>query len=230
MKQIEAIYIAGKMEDDIWRHNFFDSYDAHGDHTFQLGYNPLTILQGASWPIQSNVTVCGLRYTGPFFVDVYGGHGYGYMDGEAYGSNVGNIDRYKREDQLKEKENSVQMWCFSAIQQADLVFAWIDGIDCYGTIAEIGYAKALGKVIWIAGPRRYDDMWFVYRMADETVFTNQRENTTAAEIFRDLLQKYRHMHRQFASPIEQAFWDAWIATSDSSHQLKIGRASCRERV
>ena len=96
MKQIEAIYIAGKMEDDIWRHNFFDSYDAHGDHTFQLGYNPLTILQGASWPIQSNVTVCGLRYTGPFFVDVYGGHGYGYMDGEAHGSNVGNIDRYKR--------------------------------------------------------------------------------------------------------------------------------------
>ncbi len=191
MKEIEAIYIAGKMEDDNWRHKFFDKYDAPGDHAFQLGYNPLTIGHGDSWPVKGNVTVCGLTYTGPFFVDVYGGHGYGYTDGEAHGSNIEDVNSYKHVERLEEKRKQVQQWCFHAIQQADLVFAWVDGIDCYGTIAEIGYAKALGKVIWIAGPRRYDDLWFVYRMADETVFTNQRGNTSAAEVFRNLLRKHR---------------------------------------
>jgi nucleoside 2-deoxyribosyltransferase len=46
-----------------------------------------------------------------------------------------------------------------------VVYAWIDTLDCYGTIVELGYAKALEKEIWIAGPRRFRDMWFVYELA-----------------------------------------------------------------
>ena len=37
----------------------------------------------------------------------------------------------------------------SQLQQADLVFAWLDGFDAYGTIAEIGYATAVGIPIYI---------------------------------------------------------------------------------
>jgi len=214
MKHIEAVYIAGKMEDDMWRHQFFDAYDAPEDHMYQLQWNPLTIGSGDPWPTKSEVTVCGLTYTGPFFVDVYGGHGYGYIDGEAHGSNVEKAGYYERVEDLEEKRNQVQQWCFRAIQRADLVFAWIDGIDCYGTIAEIGYAKAMGKLIWIASPRRYDDLWFVYCMADETVFISQQhESAVPAEIFRNLLHEYRRVHRHFDSPIEQAFWDAWVAAA-----------------
>jgi hypothetical protein len=54
--------------------------------------------------------------------------------------------------------------CCNAIKRSDLVFAWIDANDCYGTVAELGYAKALGKEVWIAGPRRFRDMWLVYEM------------------------------------------------------------------
>lgn len=190
MKRLEAIYIAGKMEDDEWRFQFFDPHNVPDDHAYQQGYHPFTIEHRASWPAKSHVTVCGLAYTGPFFVDVYGGHGYGYMDGDAHGSNIDSADSYKSVKALEAKRRLVQQWCFSAIQRADLVFAWIDGIDCYGTIAEIGYAKAVGKLIWIAGPRRYDEMWFVYQMADETVFVNQGVTATPAQVFRDLLRSY----------------------------------------
>jgi hypothetical protein len=193
MKQMETIYVAGKMENDDWRYAFFDVYDAPEGRSYQLGWHPITIEGESSWPVRSKGTVCGLTYTGPFFVDVYGGHGYGYMDGDAHGSNISDSGRYEDEEALEEKRKEVQQWCFRAIQQADLVFAWIDGIDCYGTLAEIGYAKAMGKVIWIASPRRYEDIWFIYRMADQTIFINQGGYATPAEICRDLLSQYRHI-------------------------------------
>lgn len=59
----------------------------------------------------------------------------------------------------------VSRLCSDAISRSSIVFAWIDELDCYGTISEIGYAAALGKEIWIAGPRLYRDMWFVYQYA-----------------------------------------------------------------
>lgn len=46
------------------------------------------------------------------------------------------------------------------------MFAWIDTTDCYGTIAELGFARGMKKRIVIAGPEWFDDLWFVYEMAD----------------------------------------------------------------
>jgi hypothetical protein len=58
----------------------------------------------------------------------------------------------------------------SGIKKSDLVFAWIDREDCHGTIAEIGYAVAAGKSLIIAGPKKFDEFWFVYSLATATVF------------------------------------------------------------
>lgn len=63
--------------------------------------------------------------------------------------------------------------CAAAIRRSDLLFAWIDELDCYGTIAEIGFAAALGKMIWIAGSRRFRDMWFVYEQASRIEFSDR---------------------------------------------------------
>jgi hypothetical protein len=57
-----------------------------------------------------------------------------------------------------------------AIQNCDVFFAWIETVDCYGTIAEIGYAHGINKDIWIASPRRIEDMWLAYGMATRTSF------------------------------------------------------------
>lgn len=57
------------------------------------------------------------------------------------------------------------------IDQADVVFAWLDDPTAYGTIAEIGYAYAKGKPVWIYYPFEafdapwYPDMWFSRSMS-----------------------------------------------------------------
>lgn len=59
--------------------------------------------------------------------------------------------------------------CTSQIDRADVVFAFINGTSSYGTLAEIGFAFALGKPIYIlfACEELAMAMWFVARMATE---------------------------------------------------------------
>jgi nucleoside 2-deoxyribosyltransferase len=52
------------------------------------------------------------------------------------------------------------------IRRADAVFAYIDREEAYGSAVEIGYAKAIGKPIFVGfspdAPWQ-DDMWFAAR-------------------------------------------------------------------
>src|SRR5581483_9440880 len=93
-------------------------------------------------------------YVGPFFLSCDHGcyhgpssHGYGY-----------GPDAQHR---------LVSGLCLGALHRADLIFAWIDSRDCYGTLVELGYAKSMGKRIVIAGPRYFKDLWFCYALASE---------------------------------------------------------------
>jgi hypothetical protein len=56
-----------------------------------------------------------------------------------------------------------------SIRKCDMLFAFIDSEDCYGTLAEIGFAHALGKSIYIVFdyPLRYRmrDYWFITQCA-----------------------------------------------------------------
>jgi hypothetical protein len=63
------------------------------------------------------------------------------------------------------------------IDRADFFFAWIDDLTCYGTLAEIGYARAKYVFVAIGGPTLFDDLWFAYQMADLTLI---RKNPTVA--------------------------------------------------
>jgi len=215
IKAIESIYIAGKMENE-WRIGLFDEYDPTNDHAHQWGCNPITIEHGDAWPEHSHMHVCGLRYTGPFFVELCGGHGFSYFEGEEHGGNNGHPSHCAT---LEDRRQEVQQWCLQAIAKADLVLAWIDCIDCYGTIAEIGYAKALGKIIWIAGPTRYDDLWFVYQMGDIVDFFYGGESLR--EIIAGRIHDFQQLHRHFDSPIEQAFWDGWFSTTQNAGNFEL---------
>ena len=205
MKAIKSIYVAGKMENDAWRRELFDPYPrSDSDHAWQLGYNPVTVSDAARWPRSTDPEtgnlysgnygtglICGLAYTGPFFVDLNGGHGFSYYDGAEHGANVDTSDHARQHGaQLEDSRKEVQSLCFQAIARADVLFAYIDCIDCYGTIAEIGYAKALGKIIWIAGSRRYDDLWFVYSMANEQPLFQNYSDTSLKEFLSSNLERY----------------------------------------
>lgn len=49
------------------------------------------------------------------------------------------------------------------IHEADYVFAWVDDDQCFGTLVEIGFARALGKKIFIGIPPHIEprgELWF----------------------------------------------------------------------
>lgn len=89
-------------------------------------------------------------------------------------------------------------FCCDAIEQCDVFFAWIDDLTCYGTLAEIGYARALKKPIWIAGPHKIihvgdywndgqihgnpysSDLWFACAMADRILEVDDDTHPLAA--------------------------------------------------
>jgi very-short-patch-repair endonuclease len=101
--------------------------------------------------------------------------------------------------------------CLRAIDHAHIVFAWLDDITAYGTLVELGYAKAKGKTIWLAGRREKlgDDednnpLWFAYQLADEVMLEEGESFTPSFALELLLRNPY-----QFDSPIEQSFWNTW---------------------
>lgn len=166
------IYLAGKVTDASWRVEC---------------ERRLVALPPAGWaPVfdpEFPVVPLGIgdhMMTGPFFINCghseigcyrmqENGHGMGADDCGCGGSDTS-------------RSNVVRM-CLNAIERSDVLFAWIDQDSCYGTLAEIGYAKALGKIVWIAGPSQYvrvgpddnhgenpiSDLWFACSMADELI-------------------------------------------------------------
>lgn len=67
------------------------------------------------------------------------------------------------------RQERVVALCQEAIRQSDVVFAWLDSTDAYGTLVELGYARALQKQVWVAGPSDFPDLWFAYQTADRVL-------------------------------------------------------------
>lgn len=73
------------------------------------------------------------------------------------------------------QQRHVVQAALAGIRHADLVFAYLNTADCYGTIAEIGYAAALGKSVYIVDRDELQnapeplvddgDFWFVRHLA-----------------------------------------------------------------
>jgi len=71
----------------------------------------------------------------------------------------------------KEHETVVDK-CLKQIDFADIVFAWLDSEYSYGTLVEIGYARAKGKRVVVGVSNTLSssyDMWFAQQVADTCV-------------------------------------------------------------
>lgn len=136
------IYLAGKITPDSrqgrdWRFEVVRGLDA------SLGYAPP---RSKAWPILPGAIFERFDYVGPFFTDLsdcWGGHGGGLCFPHA--TNVSQMPGWKHGGDTPYMREIVVQRCLHAIDSADLVFAWIDTLDCYGTLFELGYARALGK-------------------------------------------------------------------------------------
>jgi len=136
------VYCAGKMREECWRLKLVPELQ---EHHWSLGHLP-----------QAHFI-----YVGPFFVRC--NHGCNQQP-NSHGNDLGcwpDRDADKQE---------VGRLCREAISNADLVFCFIDSLDCYGTIAEIERANTLGKPVVIAfahgiATEDNNEMWFVCTLA-----------------------------------------------------------------
>lgn len=215
--KFKSVYLAGKIGRNDWR------------HTIVEGLGEIVVSEREdSWPILDNVIFDCLDYTGPYFSS--GGHGAAHgEDSHGVFANLGDYDNHGCLVDYPRREWTVNC-CKEAISQTDLVFAWIDDASCYGTLVELGYAKALNKLIWIAGPTRYHDLWFGYEMANELWFVDELDERLyskfgAEDMLIFMLSHHGKKHYAFNSPIEQRFWSNWTRDSwiDLIPQYPIGK-------
>lgn len=177
------IYLAGKIAHHDWRHDVVKNLS----RTLQGGCVEIHD-KPDQWPVLQD-TVWGFNYVGPFFV----ADDHGCFHGENSHGVGADHDEY-----LGATPDDTLRWCMDAISRTDIFFAWIECTTCYGTLAEIGYAKALGKTIWIAGKRDLvssaeSPLWFAIKMADLIL---SEDWLTPEVALRMLISKYEYDNQQ----------------------------------
>lgn len=150
MKKIN-IYLAGKISHRDWRQQIVD---IRNGVMYQGDYN-VSKIKNLKLSYNNDIDIVG-----PFFLSCdhscYHGennHGLGInCPNGCYGENTFT-------------EKQVNYICLSQIRRADVVFAYIDDTTCYGSLFELGYAKALNKPIFILYNLKnrdlLKDMWFI---------------------------------------------------------------------
>jgi len=175
---IRVLYLAGKITRDRWRDEIIKdwSFENHSEFT----WDACSQFCGNEWQIAKCAATASngsrLDYSGPWWSDLEDGCGHGEASscGEphAYGNCYAHGHGYQ--GYLVDPERSMRLVSRNvqiAINECDLLFAWINSDDCFGTIFEIGMAVALGKTVVVASPPAFDhhQMWLCRRFATKCV-------------------------------------------------------------
>ncbi|MFF5537802.1 DUF559 domain-containing protein [Streptomyces cinerochromogenes] len=206
-----SIYLAGKIGPGDWRYDLI-GYRLRGAWEVD-DHHP-----SEPWPVLKRGVLGFFDYVGPYFVS--DDHGCGHGPNTHGCGNDGAVPCFTYEN--LPKRNQVRELCLSAIDTADIVFAWLDDLTAYGTLVEIGYAKGRGKTIVIAAPETpqtfgwlseanevgigiadsaTNDLWFAFSCASSTI---------AAATPLEALKEVVRLSPDLESPIEQAFWGAYV--------------------
>lgn len=240
----KRIYLAGKISKGDWRETVVSSTQWPNDVDYSvLNGGELTGGRGVaaygacgdtryigSWPVLENSVLGVFDYVGPFFI----GCDHGCFHGDNTNGSIETYCYYDEDgevsDELEQAHGQqtadpftfhqfmVRELCLSSIKIADVVFAWIDSPDAFGTFTELGYACALGKEIWIAGPEYMPDMWFVYAASPG----NFKVTQTPLAALQEFIAERRYIPRpKFDSPIEEKFWDAWQRAGGAARAVEL---------
>jgi hypothetical protein len=145
--ELPRVYLAGKIRKNCWRHRLVSGLRAHH---WSLGPLP-----------QERFT-----YIGPFFVGC--DHGCFHRP-NSHGNRTGSGIALCPTQNANKRE--IARLCRESVGNADLVFCFIDSLDCFGTLAEIERAHTLGIRVVIAfapgiASANDNDMWFVCTSAN----------------------------------------------------------------
>lgn len=170
------IFLAGKVDTDsgAWRDGIVGKSwsEAFQDHVprWQLYFSKHDFddhreISSGSWPVSVNRFVLGLHeYVGPYrttYIGVDSKYS-GFAHGNERPGGHGVLDSGEQVHIVRE--------CHQAIERSDMVFAYINTPDCFGTLAEIGLAVAMGKYVHVAvnasAQWEGDDYWYPELLAD----------------------------------------------------------------
>lgn len=191
------IYLAGKIAVNDWRHDIVAHLAGEGSN------EPGRILADRIRGPHNHLH----DYTGPYFTSM--GHGGDHGD-----NSHGNGLAYYGNAQERARVVNV---CLRGIQECDMVFAWLDTLDAFGTLAEIGFAVNAGKRVYISGPQKYPDLWFVYELARQSGGGFYGPDKTPKDGLDVALVLASHVGVEVLpelSPIEQRFYDSWLVTAN----------------
>lgn len=194
-----AFYLAGKISKNDWRHEIVNGLRGSV-------YEPMQ----ENWPILPGAIRGWADYTGPYALSC--DHGCYHAAGD-HGVSIGDNEGCSGPSIPRDRLVSL---CLNAIKAADIVFAWVEEDDCYGTLCEVGYAAGHGVKVVTASrdPSLYpfqewhEDMWFVRHLS---TITHLYADTPAEAFNRLSLAAYRHsLLNSVESPIEKMFLEAVI--------------------
>lgn len=150
------------------------------------------------WPILRNAVMETHDYVGPYRQTITpepGNSNTGYFHGVESRGGHGKMD--------SDDQQAIVAACMAGIDLCDMLFAYINTADCYGTLCEIGYARARNKfVAVVAAPmvEGIDDMWFAGLLSN-FYFAPTREDLTEKETLeRAFLEAASHFSARKAKP------------------------------
>ncbi len=166
-RPIRRVYLAGKITGTRWRDEIVTegwSFENHSAIDFDISEGKWSTIKNCL-PIPDGRR---LDMTGPFWRGTnLGGHSdIGYTAGPHAFTEVRDDEPHEGAAwpaDLPALVNEIR----SAIGWSDLLFAWIDSQDCFGTLVEIGFAAALSKVIVVAWPNGFDmsELWIARELS-----------------------------------------------------------------
>lgn len=162
----KRLYFAGKIKKNDWRHDLAPN------------------LRGLIYPSDDDSTLFDPEFTldcdnfiygGPFFVSCDHGCFHGPANhGVGIVLNEGGDDPVHGRF-IAERRAAIFNINAARLKHADRVFAYLEDVDCYGTLVELGMAAAWGKPIAIGVARsvdleRCDDLWMAMQTAGRRLY------------------------------------------------------------
>ncbi len=137
------VYLAGKITRDPWRSGILGGAQI---------IDPGAWRWDGRWPVLPRVVLGTHDYVGPYYC---GDSNHGPMK-----TNHAAPPIHDEHDSAQMARPEIVRLCLEALSRADLLFVWLDSLDAFGTLVEIGFARAHGIPIIIGQPSRYSDHYF----------------------------------------------------------------------
>lgn len=159
------VYLAGKIESNGWRNMLFDMRNEFFGYDY--GSNKYKLMN-TLYKYNNNIFI-----TGPFFLSCDHSCYHGERD---HGLGANEPNGCYGEDGYNEQD--VVDICTEQIKHADIIFAYINDNSCYGTLFEIGLAKAMNKKIitLFDCEKRKRNMWFIAKNSDYSTSLEEQLN------------------------------------------------------